>query len=467
MLFFHELPFHDTPVGPDPADAFFGGYVRTKYPLDGILRFRSVRFASSNAKSFARYFQLAFGFQEVAQRGLETGSKCLASHVVQSGNVFLEFMDTLEPKLVDAASPGLAAKAQRCLHHHAAASALQYASFRKILEKLSDLEIVSVSADYSVASTVDCFVARHGFGVFDVVLDVTSAKLAYDRATMHGATPIQPPTVCEDENGAVVVAVVGAKGSDLCHTLVETVSYRGTYLPHYKAPRTATALTNSLAFVEIDHCVQNYSWNEMMDAASFYAHAFGFQQFWSVDDKDVSTGNTGLRSIVMASANGMVKMPINEPAKSKMKGQIEEFYEYYNGPGIQHVALRTTNIVGAVKALRARGLEFNSISDAYYENLMERLQKHDIVLNEDLDVLKENHILVDFDPASRYRRKTGSYECHYILQIFTTPFHDRPTFFLELIQRYHHNGFGKGTFKGLFESIELQQKIRGTLVPAE
>lgn len=180
----------------------------------------------------------------------------------------------------------------------------------------------------------------------------------------------------------------------------------------------------------------------------------------------MSTGATALKSVVMASANGKVKMPINEPAKGIMKGQIEEFYEFYKGPGVQHIALITRDIIALVKAMRLRGIDFNTISDAYYKNLEERLNKDSIKLFESFEELKALHILVDFDLASKYLHRDGRYRCHYILQIFTKPLHDRPTLFLEIIQRHHHNGFGKGTFKGLFETIEAQQRLRGTLVPS-
>lgn len=276
------------------------------------------------------------------------------------------------------------------------------------------------------------------------------------------------PTIEQDENGAVKIAVIGVPGNDISHTLVQKLSYKGKYLPHYAhSLRECPNLQREVQLQEIDHCVQNFSWNEMMPNAKFYASALGLHKFWSVDDKDVSTGNTALRSVVMSSANGKVKIPINEPARAKLRGQIEEFYEYFGGPGVQHLALLTRDILRTVRALRASGLKFNQIQPSYYVELARRLARDNIEMKEDFDQIRQGHILVDYDPATKYKKPNGKYGCNYILQIFTEPLHDRPTVFLEIIQRYHHNGFGKGTFKGLFESIELEQKKRGTLIPLE
>lgn len=469
-----QLPFAEGAY----ENPFSNGFSRSKIAHDGLHGFFSVRFATANAKALARYFQLAFGFQEVAHRGLETRSLCLASHVVKCGAVVFEFMDTLCPTDRYQAAASELTRLD-FLEPELAARALQVPSLRAYLTKsvhetvpetlhesgLESAALEEAAHEAVTASLVSAFVARHGMGIFDIVLEVADVDAVFARAVANGAGVVRRPTVSRDGHGEVVTAAVCVAGSDLVHTLVLRRSYTGPYLPHYGTSTLAMVPSKGVKLVEIDHCVQNFSWNEMMPTARFYAAAFGLQKFWSVDDTDVWTGNTGLRSIVMSSATGGIKIPINEPAEAPMKGQIEEFYEYFNGPGVQHVAVRTTDIIGAVTTLRARGIEFNSISDSYYANLASRLEAHDITLREDFGMLVKNHILVDFDPATRFRRRDGSYCCHYILQIFTTPFHDRPTFFMELIQRYHHDGFGKGTFKGLFELIELQQKVRGTLVP--
>lgn len=460
------LPFSaSSPVDEvDISELFRDGYVNCKFPLDGIVGFFSVRFATSNAKEMASYFQFAMGFELVAQKGLETGSSLIASHVLKNGKAVVEIVTSIKVASEEADDgENLAALFGNDTNSVSLARLVsQYEEVRQ--QKKPD-----VAYDALLAYLSDTFVGRHGMGVIDILLGVTDVDSTYSRAICNGALSLEVPHILSDCHGVVRLAKIGVPGTDMHHTLVQKVDYDGVYLPGYK-----TSLCNNQAqlpfapvsICEIDHCVQNYSWNEMFKYARFYASALGLHKYWSVDESDVSTTNTALRSLVMASANGKVKMPINEPAESKLVGQIEEFYQYFNGPGVQHIALRTRDILQCVCSMRTRGVDFNEMSSDYYEGLMARLAEHNIVLTEDMDKLRANHILVDFDPATRFARKNGTFGCNYILQIFTKPLHDRPTFFFEIIQRHHHNGFGKGTFKGLFETIERQQQLRGTLVPS-
>lgn len=446
------------------------GHQKCKLPLDGIVGFHSIRFATSNAKEMASYLEYSLDCKEIAYRGLETGSVMLASHVVKKNDCVFELINTLgrgdsrpgskrsRPN-TSSSRPGTARLAK-------APVTLPVGGSDSTLHDIA-LAAAQLSQDAQDSSAVDEFVACHGMGVIDVSFEVVDVDAAFERAVFYGATNIRRPAVIGDEHGSVKLAVVGVPDSDLRHTLIQKLDYKGPYLPFYKLSWLLPMCQGGpVPISEIDHCVQNFSWNEMTIYATFYASAFGLHKFWSVDEQDVSTGATALKSIVMASANGKVKMPINEPAKGRMKGQIEEFYEFYNGPGVQHIALKSRDIVQLVKGMRSRGVEFNTISDTYYNDLMERLTKNSIELFESFKELRKYNILVDFDPSTKYKSRDGKTRCHYILQIFTKPLHDRPTLFLEIIQRRHHNGFGKGTFKGLFETIEAQQRLRGTLVPS-
>lgn len=434
-----ELPFQsvNSPGECSVEELLEGNLSTNKLPLDGLIDFHSVRFASANAKETARIMEYAFGLQEVAYRGLETGSKYLASHVVRSAGVVFEIVNSLG-----------------CGGLH-----LQRTGAHKQQHQLLDDAIQS--------QMVSDFVNKHGMGVIDVAFTVVDTDSSHKKAVTAGALSIKEPTIETDKYGSVKYAIVRVPETDFLHTFVQNVDYKGPYLPGFQHSGLSIKLGENSGLNSIDHFVQNHNWNLMMPYARFYAAAFGLHKFWSVDDKDIYTGNTALKSIVMASTNGKIKMPINEPAHGLMKSQIEEFYEFYNGPGIQHVAIKTYDILMSVSELRDRGVEFNSVSDEYYRTLDARLKQHSITLMEPFEELKANHILVDFDLSSKFKLSNGTCCCNYILQIFTKPVHDRPTFFFEIIQRRHHNGFGKGTFKGLFESIELQQKMRGTLVPSD
>lgn len=243
---------------------------------------------------------------------------------------------------------------------------------------------------------------------------------------------------------------------DTTHTLIEKSSYSGVFLPGYvPAPSTSDALSKFLPPVtlsNIDHCVGNQDWDEMEDICSYYERVLGFHRFWSVDDKDICTEFSALKSIVMSSPNDVVKMPINEPAHGKKQSQIEEYVDFYGGPGVQHIALRTDNIVNAITNLKARGVEFIKVPETYYTAMRLRLKKAGLKLEEDFDVLQSLDILIDFDEGG------------YLLQLFTKHLMDRPTVFIEIIQRNNFDGFGAGNFKSLFEAIEREQELRGNLV---
>lgn len=365
----------------------------------------------SNAKQTAHYFVTALGFEYVAYRGLETGSKFTASQVVQNGDVVFEFISPL-------------------------------------VASADNME------DNIDVQKIHEFIRRHGDGVRDVSFEVENIEYVYQTAVSAGAKPVHPPTKLSDDYGDMIVATIEVF-DDLHHTLVQKGSYKGAFLPGYKRHRpSGTLVINSLppiSFEKIDHCVQNEDWNRLEDSCDVYKKIFGFHEFWSVDSNDVSTEYSALRSIVMASANEEVKMPINEPAEGICKSQIEEFLDFYNGPGVQHIAVVTNDIVSTVRNMKARGAEFIEVPELYYESLLPELLAAGVQLDENLSELKDLNILIDFDDKG------------YLLQIFTKPLTDRPTFFIEIIQRHNHKGFGKGNFKALFETIEKEQKLRGTL----
>jgi len=257
----------------------------------------------------------------------------------------------------------------------------------------------------------------------------------------------------KDKHGKVKFAVVQTYG-DTTHTLIEKQNYRGLYLPGFEAPLFRDPLLKKLPPAKlnfIDHIVGNQPDQEMLPVVEWYQRNLQFHRFWSVDDKQLHTEFSALRSIVMANYEETIKMPINEPAMGKKKSQIQEYVEYYGGPGVQHIALNTSDIIASITNLKERGMEFMSVPSTYYQQLRERLKTAKIKVKENIDKLEELKILIDFD------------EKGYLLQIFTKPVQDRPTVFLEVIQRYNHEGFGAGNFKSLFEAIEIDQDARGNL----
>ncbi|KAI9228512.1 MAG: 4-hydroxyphenylpyruvate dioxygenase [Piptocephalis tieghemiana] len=364
--------------------------------------FDHVTFWVGNAKQAASFYCTHMGFHPVAYRGLETGHRSTVSHVIRQGSITFVLQSALNP-------------GNRAMTEH---------------------------------------LGTHGDGVKDVAFTVDNARAVWQRAMDGGAKSIRDPWVEEEEGkGRVVMATIATYG-DTEHTFVERSGFTGDFLPNFTKPRFVSPLLSTLPPVGLevlDHCVGNQPDLKMVEACELYEQQLGFHRFWSVDDSQIHTEYSALRSIVMASPDESVKMPINEPAKGKKVSQIQEYVDYYGGPGVQHMALRTTDIVTAVEHMKQRGTEFLTVPASYYDNLRLRLKASPVNVTEDLDELQRLHILVDYDDNG------------YLLQIFTKPVQDRPTFFIEIIQRKGHEGFGAGNFKALFESIERDQEARGNL----
>ncbi|HJU74011.1 MAG TPA: 4-hydroxyphenylpyruvate dioxygenase [Gemmatimonadaceae bacterium] len=288
-------------------------------------------------------------------------------------------------------------------------------------------------------------VRRHGDGVRDIAFWVDNARDAFAKAIERGAKPAQEPNVQRDESGEVVIAGIKTYG-DTIHSIIERRNYNGLFLPGFQriAPHYQAA---PIGLQYVDHCVGNVELGKMNEWVGFYSRVLGFFNLLSFDDKDISTEYSALMSKVMSNGNGRIKFPINEPAAGKKKSQIDEYLEFYGGPGVQHIAIATNDIIETVTALRDRGLEFLHVPTTYYDDLLDRVGK----IDEDLDPLRELGILVDRDDEG------------YLLQIFTKPVQDRPTLFYEIIQRKGAKSFGKGNFKALFEAIEREQALRGNL----
>ncbi|KAG0762634.1 hypothetical protein G6F57_011353 [Rhizopus arrhizus] len=372
--------------------------------------FDHLRFTVTNAKQAASYYCTRLGFKHIAYRGLETGSRDVATHVVQQGDAIFVFESPIQPDTM----------------------------------KEMALEI-----------------ARRGDGVKDVAFTVKDCKAVYQKAIARGAKSIKEPEEMSDENGTVIMATLATYG-DVHHTLIERHNYKGLFLPGYKdiyeAIKYKDPLEELLPHVPlqfIDHVVGNQADGQMDPIAEFYEKAFDFHRFWSVDDKQVFTEYSALRSVVMADPDERIKVPINEPAVGRKKSQIQEFIDFYGSAGVQHIAINTNDIITSVINMKKRGCDFLSIPSNYYDTLRAALAVHNKTcknpVKEDLDILQSLNILVDYD------------ENGYLLQIFTKPLEDRPTLFVEIIQRNNHNGFGAGNFKSLFESLELEQQLRGNL----
>ncbi|KAI1745565.1 4-hydroxyphenylpyruvate dioxygenase [Xylaria scruposa] len=377
-----------------------------------------------NAKQAASYYNTLFGFRTIAYKGLETGSRYFTSYVVANHDVRFVFTSPIRS------------------YAHLPAD-----------EPISQEEL-------SLLKEMHAHLERHGDAVKDVAFDVDDVQAVYDRAISGAdgiAISVQPPRLSRGNNtkeGEVMTAVVRTYG-DTTHTLISRRDYTGSFLPGFVArdPAPSSVALPAIDLVRIDHCVGNQDWNEMVSACEFYERCLSFHRFWSVDDKTICTEFSALNSIVMSSANAVVKMPINEPAPGKKKSQIEEFVIFNSGPGVQHIALLTDDIVATVSAMRARGVEFISVPPTYYETLRHRLktEKRSWELAQDLDTLESLSILIDYDEGG------------YLLQLFTKPVMDRPTVFVEIIERHDFEGFGAGNFKSLFESIEREQAQRGNL----
>ncbi len=347
----------------------------------------------SNAKQAAHYYRTAFGFLPIAYQGLETGSRHKVSYVMKQNQVRFVISSPLEP-------------------------------------------------DSDIGRHID----KHGDGVKDVSFTVDNAESAWKDTTARGAKSVSEPKRIEDENGETIQATIQTFG-DTTHTFVERNNYNGVFLPGYQIYESSDAVSDPTGLVHIDHIVGNQSDGQMMDICNFYEKVFGWHRFWTVDDNDVSTEYSALRSIVMANDNEIIKMPINEPAEGLKKSQIQEFIDYYKTAGVQHIALSTKDIIETVQMLRQNGVEFLPTPNTYYDTLIDRVGD----IPENLSILAELGILVDKDDQG------------YMLQIFTKPVQDRPTLFYEIIQRKGSNSFGKGNFRALFESIEREQEQRGNL----
>jgi len=345
-----------------------------------------------NAKQAAHYYKTAFGFQSHAYAGLETGVKDRVSYVLKQDRIRLVLTTPLNK-----------------------------------------------------GGEINRHIDQHGDAVKVIALWVDDATKAYEETTKRGARSYLKPTREEDEHGHIVKSGIYTYGETV-HIFIERKNYQGVFLPgyekwesHYNPPDVG------LKF--IDHIVGNVGWNEMNIWCKFYAEVMGFAQIISFADDDIATEFTALMSKVMSNGNGRIKFPINEPAKAEKKSQIEEYLDFYNGPGVQHLALSTDNIVATVSAMRDRGVDFLYVPETYYDDVLERVGE----IDEDIDLLKEHGILIDRDEEG------------YLLQLFTNNILDRPTMFIEIIQRKGAQSFGIGNFKALFEAIERQQAKRGTL----
>jgi len=372
-----------------------------------------------NAKQAASYYTNLFGFKTIAYKGLETGSRYFASYVVANNDVRFVFTSPLRSEA-----------------------------------HFPDDEPISKS-DRKLLKEMYTHLERHGDAVKDVAFEVDNVEGVYYKAVEEGAIAVQDPLVTKDkEHGSVSTAVICTYG-DTTHTLISRQNYTGLFLPGFRAvnKKTASVSMPDVPLARIDHCVGNQSWNEMVSACAFYEQCLSFHRFWSVDDSQICTEFSALSSIVMASPNNVVKMPINEPAPGKKKSQIEEYVIFNSGPGVQHIALLTPDIITSVSALRARGVEFIDVPSTYYTAMRQRLktERRNWELKEEFETLERLNILIDYDEGG------------YLLQLFTKPLMDRPTVFIEIIQRNDFDGFGAGNFKSLFEAIEREQAERGNL----
>jgi 4-hydroxyphenylpyruvate dioxygenase len=361
-----------------------------RMPVHGI---DHAEFYVGNAAQAAFYFNHAFGFTETAYCGLETGRRDRRSHVLEQGRIRIVLTGTLQG-------------ADEIAEHH----------------------------------------ARHGDGVHKIALSVPDAAAAYEHAVGHGARGVQTPRWLEDEHGRVQLASVETYG-DTLHLFVQRDDYRGAFLPGYERRGTAPRDPDSMLLMAIDHIVGNVELGHMNEWVGYYERVFGMTEMIHFSDEAISTEYSALMSKVVTDGTGRIKFPINEPAEGKRKSQIDEYIEYYNGAGAQHIAMATRDIVACVGALRKRGVEFLDIPKEYYDEVPTRIGE----IKEDIEDLRRLGILVDRDDEG------------YLLQIFTKPIGDRPTVFFEIIERHGARGFGEGNFKALFEAIEREQERRGNL----
>ena len=346
-----------------------------------------------NAKQSSHYYRSAFGFSLVAYCGPETGVRDRASYVLQQDKVRLVLTTPLLP-------------------------------------------------DHQITNHVKL----HGDGVHDIALWVDEAGTSYRETTRRGAKGVMEPTTIRDEFGEVRKSAIAIYG-DTIHTFVERRNYRGAFMPGYRAVEGPDVVARPVGLKYIDHMVGNVGWGQMNTWVKFYEDVMGFKMFKHFDDNDISTEYSALMSKVMSNGNERIKFPINEPAKGKKKSQIEEYLDFYHGPGVQHIAMATDNIIETVSKMKGQGVEFLRVPSTYYQDLSKRVGK----IDEPMDELAKLGILVDRDDEG------------YMLQLFTKPVQDRPTLFFEVIQRKGSRSFGKGNFKALFEAIEREQALRGNL----
>jgi 4-hydroxyphenylpyruvate dioxygenase len=345
-----------------------------------------------NAKQAAHYYKTAFGFQSLAYKGLETGCRDRTSYVLQQGKIRLVLTTPFDPDSE--------------ISHH---------------------------------------IRIHGDGVKVIALWVDDASKSFEETVSRGASPYLNPVNERDDSGFVIKSGIHTYG-DTVHLFIERKNYKGVFLPGYAAWKSDYN-PSDIGLEYIDHMVGNVELGGMNKWAKFYEEVMGFANLVTFDDKDISTEYTALMSKVMTNGNGRIKFPINEPAEGLKKSQIEEYLDFYKGPGCQHIAVATNNIIRTVSEMRKRGVEFLYVPGSYYDTVGDRVG----IIEEDMEVLKKLGIMVDRDEEG------------YLLQIFTKPIEDRPTVFFEIIQRKGAKSFGKGNFKALFESIEAEQARRGTL----
>jgi 4-hydroxyphenylpyruvate dioxygenase len=352
-----------------------------------------VEFYVGNAKQAAHYYMSAFGFQPLAYAGPETGMKDRASYAVRQNKLTIVLTTPLRTE--------------------------------------------NPIADH---------IYKHGDGVKCLALKVNNATDAYNQTVSRGAKPYLEPVTLKDDNGEVILSGIHTYG-DTVHLFVERNNYNGAFMPGYRPWSNPYYKPEETGLLYVDHCVGNVDWDGMNPWVKFYEDVMGFKNILTFDDNDISTEYSALMSKVMSNGNGFVKFPINEPAEGKKKSQVEEYLEFYQGEGVQHVAMATNDIVKTITQLRSRGVEFLKVPNSYYDDLLDRVGH----IDEDLEPLKELGILVDRDEEG------------YLLQLFTKPVEDRPTLFFEIIQRKGAKSFGKGNFKALFEAIEREQGERGNL----
>jgi len=346
-----------------------------------------------NAKQASYFYRTAFGFELIAYSGPETGIRDRASYVLKQGKIRLILTTPMHP-----------------------------------------------------GNDISSHIEKHGDGVKVLALWVDDAEKSWKETTSRGAKSYQEPTILKDEFGEVKIASIHTYG-DTIHTFVERKNYTGIFMPGYVAMDDGYK-TDDVGLLYVDHCVGNVELGKMDEWVKFYEDVMGFSLLLTFDDQDISTEYSALMSKVVSNGNGYIKFPINEPADGKKaKSQIDEYLEFYHGPGVQHIAVATHDIIATVSALKSRGVQFLRVPDTYYDDLLDRVG----VIDEDIAPLRELGILVDRDEEG------------YLLQLFTKPVEDRPTLFFEIIQRKGATSFGKGNFKALFETIEREQALRGNL----